>query len=131
MDINEIENPELKNKINMIYLFEENHDEKSIEKTHKEISKYIQNNKFLTVLENNKLVKIPYGNDNEFVIPIFTDAHEYKRGMEYFELNDMDRNKKVVISSINKYKKVKEDPNFLGLLVNIASVSYIINNESF
>ena len=45
----------------------------------------------------------------------------YKRGMEYYELNDMDKNKDYTIGKIEKI----DDPNFLGYLINIASVSYI------
>ena len=53
---------------------------------------------------------------------------EYKNGMQYFSLNVMDENKEYVIDKLEKYnKKLKEDPNFLGYIVNIARVSYIIN----
>ena len=67
------------------------------------------------------MVTIPYGNDGYFVIPIFTDLAEYERGMEYYRLNEMDENKDFKIGKIEKI----DNPNFLGYLINIASVSYI------
>ena len=36
-------------------------------------------------------------------------------------------NKEYVIEKLEHFKKLKEDPNFLGYIVNIARVSYIIN----
>ena len=63
-------------------------------------------------------------NGNEF---IRTDEHEYTMGMQYFSLNVMDENKEYVIEKLDYFKKLKEDPNFLGYIVNIARVSYIIN----
>jgi hypothetical protein len=40
----------------------------------------------------------------------------------------MDENKEYIIAKLEKYnKKLKEDPNFLGYIINIARVSYIIN----
>ena len=71
--------------------------------------------------ENNKPLTIPYANDGQYVIPIFTDLVEYERGMEYYRLNEMDENKDYTIKKIEKI----DDPNFLGYLINIASVSYI------
>ena len=47
--------------------------------------------------------------------------------MEYFRLNEMDENKEYVIEKLDYYKKLKEDPNFLGYIVNIARISYILN----
>ena len=41
--------------------------------------------------------------------------------MEYYDLNEMSENKDYVIKKIEKI----DDPNFLGYLINIASVSYI------
>ena len=67
------------------------------------------------------MLTIPYGNDGKFVIPIFTDLLEYERGMEYFRLNEMAENKDYAIEKIEKI----DDSNFLGYLINIASVSYI------
>jgi hypothetical protein len=72
-------------------------------------------------------VKIPYANDGQYLVPAFTDEHEYIMGMQYFSLNVMDENKDYIIEKLDYFKKLKEDPNFLGYIVNIARVSYIIN----
>ena len=39
----------------------------------------------------------------------------------------MDENKEYILEKLDYFKKLKEDPNFLGYIVNIARVSYIIN----
>ena len=127
MKIEDIKHPELKNHINMIYMHGENQNQKAIEKTEAEISEYIKDNYFIISVEDGKPVTIPYGNDGRYVVPIFTDALEYKNGMQYFSLNVMDENKTYIIEKLDYFKKLKEDPNFLGYLVNIARVSYIIN----
>ncbi len=128
MKIEEIKHPELKNHITMIYMHGENENQKAIEKTELEIKEYIKDKEFIISIEDGKPVKIPYGNDGKYLVPIFTDALEYKNGMQYFSLNVMDENKGYVIDKLEKYnKKLKEDPNFLGYIVNIARVSYIIN----
>lgn len=121
MNIENIKHNELKEKIRMIYLFEENNNTEMIENTDNTIKKYLSENEFIVSVENNEMVKIPYGNDGNYVIPIFTDLKEYNRGMEYYELNKMNKNKDY---SIRKLKKI-DDPNFLGYLINMASVSYI------
>ena len=126
MKIEEIKHPELKNHINMIYMHGENENQKAIEKTESEIKEYIKDKEFIISIEDGETVKIPYGNDGNYLVPIFTDALEYKNGMQYFSLNVMDENKEYVIDKLEKYnKKLKEDPNFLGYIVNIARVSYI------
>ncbi|WP_292880777.1 hypothetical protein [Methanobrevibacter sp. UBA188] len=128
MKIEEIKHPELKNHINMIYMHGENENQKAIEKTESEIKEYIKDKEFIISIEDGETVKIPYGNDGNYLVPIFTDALEYKNGMQYFSLNVMDENKEYIIAKLEKYnKKLKEDPNFLGYIVNIARVSYIIN----
>ena len=121
MKIEDIKHPELKQLINMSYLHGENDNQKMVEKTDCEIKDYLSENTFIISTENNDLLTIPYGNDGKFVIPIFTDLLEYERGMEYFRLNEMDENKDYTIEKIEKI----DDPNFLGYLINIASVSYI------
>ncbi len=121
MNIENMKHNELKEKIRMIYLFEENNNTEMIENTDNTIKKYLSENEFIVSVENNEMVKIPYGNDGNYVIPIFTDLKEYNRGMEYYELNKMNKNKDY---SIRKLKKI-DDPNFLGYLINMASVSYI------
>ena len=125
MKIEEIKHPELKNHINMIYMHGENENQKAIEKTESEIKEYIKDKEFIISIEDNEPVKIPYGNDGNYLVPIFTDALEYKNGMQYFSLNVMDENKEYIIAKLEKYnKKLKEDPNFLGYIVNIARVIY-------
>ena len=127
MKIEEIKHPELKNHINMIYMHGENENQKAIEKTESEIKEYIKDKEFIISIEDGEPVKIPYGNDGNYLVPIFTDALEYKNGMQYFSLNVMDENKEYIIDKLEKYnKKLKEDPNFLGYIVNIARVSYVI-----
>ena len=37
-------------------------------------------------------------------------------------------NNEYIIEKLDYFKKLKEDPNFLGYIVNIARVSYIINS---
>lgn len=127
MKIEEIKHPELKNHINMIYMHGENQNQEAIEKTEAEIKEYIKDNYFIISIEDNKPVKIPYANDGEYLVPIFTDALEYKNGMQYFSLNVMDENKEYIIEKLDYFKNLKDDPNFLGCIVNIARVSYIIN----
>ncbi len=127
MKLEEIKHPELKNHINMIYMHGENQNQKAIENTENEIKDYIKDAYFIISVENSKPVKIPYGNDGQYIVPIFTDALEYKNGMQYFSLNVMDENKDYLIEKLDYFKNLKEDPNFLGFLVNISRVSYIIN----
>ena len=125
MKLEEIKHPELKNHIQMIYMHGENQNQNAIEKTESEIKEYIKDKYFS--IEDGEPVKIPYANDGEYLVPIFTDEHEYTMGMQYFSLNVMDENKEYVIEKLDYFKKLKEDPNFLGYIVNIARVSYIIN----
>ena len=127
MKIEEVKHPELKNHINMIYMHGENQNQEAIERTEDEIRKYISDNKFIISIEDGTPVRIPYGNDGQYIVPIFTDALEYEIGMQYFSLNVMDENKEYIIEKLDYFKKLKEDPNFLGYIVNIARVSYIIN----
>ena len=127
MKIEDIKHPELKNHINMIYMHGENQNQKAIDATENEIREYITDNYFIISVEDEKPVKIPYGNDGEYLVPIFTDELEYINGMQYFSLNVMDENKDYIIEKLDYFKKLKEDPNFLGYIVNIARVSYIIN----
>lgn len=128
MNIEEIKHPELKNHINMIYMHEENLNESAIEKTESEISEYIKGREFIISVEDSKPVKIPYANDGQYLVPVFTDKAEYLTGMDYFSLNDMAENKEYIIEKLDSLKKLKEDPNFLGFIVNIARVSYVINS---
>lgn len=121
MKAEDIKHPELKQLINMSYLHGENNNQKMIEKTDEEIKEYLSENTFIISSNKNEFFTIPYGNDGEYVIPIFTDILEYERGMEYYDLNEMSENKDYVIKKIEKI----DDPNFLGYLINIASVSYI------
>ena len=121
MKAEDIKHPELKQLINMSYLHGENNNQKMIEKTDEEIKEYLSENTFIISSNKNEFFTIPYGNDGEYVIPIFTDLLEYERGMEYYDLNEMSENKDYVIKKIEKI----DDPNFLGYLINIASASYI------
>ena len=93
MKLEEIKHPELKNHINMMYMHGENNNQAAIEKTEAIIKEYIQDKEFIISVEDNEPVKIPYGNDGQYIVPIFTDALEYKNGMQYFSLNVMDENK--------------------------------------
>jgi hypothetical protein len=127
MKLEDIKHPELKNHINMIYMHGENHNQEAIDKTEEEIKEYIKDKEFIISTEDSEPVKIPYANDGEYLVPIFTDEAEYINGMQYFSLNVMDENKEYIIEKLDYFKKLKEDPNFLGYIVNIARVSYIIN----
>ncbi len=127
MKLEEIKHPELKSHINMIYMHSENNNQEAIEKTENEIKDYIKDKEFIISVEDDKPVKIPYANDGQYLVPIFTDESEYINGMQYFSLNVMDENKGYIIEKLDCFKKLKEDPNFLGYIVNIARVSYIIN----
>ena len=129
MKIEDINNPELKNHINMIYMHSENQNQKAIDETEEKIRNYIKENYLIISVEDGKPVKIPYANDGEYLVPAFTDEHEYVMGMQYFSLNVMDENKEYVIEKLDYFKKLKEDPNFLGYIINIARVSYIINTS--
>lgn len=127
MKLEEITNPEFKNYINLAYMQGENNNQEAILKIEQDMKEYIKNNYFIISVEDEKPIKIPYGNDGEYLVPIFTDEHEYTMGMQYFSLNVMDENKDYKIEKLDSFKKLKEDPNFLGYIVNIARVSYIIN----
>ena len=127
MKIEEIENTELKNHINMIYMHGENQNQEAIEKTESEIKEYIKDKYFIISTEDNNPVKIPYANDGDYLVPMFTDESEYINGMQYFSLNVMDESKEYIIEKLDYFKNLKDDPNFLGYIVNIARVSYIIN----
>ena len=129
MKVEEITHPELKNLINLVYMQGENENQKAIDKLELEIKDYINDNVFIISIENDEPVRIPYGNDGEYIVPIFTDVREYTLGMQYFSLNVMDENKEYIIEKLDYFKKLKEDPNFLGYLVNISTVSYIINTS--
>ena len=131
MKLEEITHPKLKNYINLAYMQGENNNREAILEIENDIKEYIKNNSFIISTENFKPVKIPYGNNGEYVIPIFTDEREYTLGMQYFSLNVMDEGKDYIIEKLECFKKLKSDPNFLGYLVNIASVSYIINTSLF
>ena len=121
MKIEDIKHPELKNQISLIYMHSENQNEKAIENSEEEIRQYIKDKDFIISVEDGKPVKIPYANDGEYLVPIFTDEHEYLMGMQYFSLNVMDENKDYAVEKIKEI----DDPDFLGYLINIASVSYI------
>lgn len=127
MKLEEIKNPEFKNLINLAYMQGENDNQEAVRKIEEEMKEYIKDNEFIISVEDEKPVKIPYANDGEYLVPIFTDEHEYVMGMQYFSLNVMDENKDYKIEKLESLKKLKEDPNFLGYIVNIARVSYIIN----
>ena len=129
MKLEEIKNPDLKNYINLVYMQGENNNQEAIDKLEQDIREYIKDNPLIISIENDKAVKIPYGNDGEYVVPVFTDEREYILGMQYFSLNVMDENKEYIIEKLDYFKKLKEDPNFLGYLVNISTVSYIINTS--
>ena len=129
MKLEEIKNPDLKNYINLVYMQGENNNQEAIDKLERDIREYIKDNPLIISIENDKAVKIPYGNDGEYVVPVFTDEREYILGMQYFSLNVMDENKEYIIEKLDYFKKLKEDPNFLGYLVNISTVSYIINTS--
>ena len=129
MKIEEITHPELKNYINLAYMHGENENQEAVQKIEENMKEYLKDNVFIISIENNEPVKIPYGNDGDYIVPIFTDKREYDMGMQYFSLNEMAENKDYIIEKTDFFKKLKEDPNFLGFLVNISSVSYIINTS--
>ena len=113
----------------MIYMHSENQNQEAIDKTESEIKEYLKDKFFIISVEDEQPVKIPYANDGEYIVPIFTDEQEYINGMQYFSFNVMDENKDYVIEKLDYFKKLKEDPNFLGYIVNIARVSYILNTS--
>ena len=90
--------------------------------------KEVKYSKFVSMLEDKEFTSVTL-NDDEYIVPIFTDEREYILGMQYFSLNVMDDNKEYIIEKLDYFKKLKEDPKFLGYLVNISSVSYIINTS--
>ncbi len=127
MEIEEIKNPEIKNQIQMVYLHAENNNQKAIDRTNKSIVEILKESPLITVTENDNYVRIPYGNDGDFVVPIFTDKSELEKGLEYFRLNEMKKNKVPQVVDIDYFEKINDNPNFLGLLINIATVCYIID----
>ena len=129
MIIEEIENQEFKNYINLAYMQGENNNKEAVLKIEQDMKEYLNDHAFIISVENDEPVKIPYANDGEYIVPIFTDEREYTLGMQYFSLNVMDENKEYIIEKLDYFKKLKEDPKFLGYLVNISSVSYILNTS--
>lgn len=129
MKIEEINHPEFKNYINLAYMQGENGNQEAVMKIEEDMKEYLKDNVFIISTEDTKPVKIPYGNDGDYIVPIFTDKREYDMGMQYFSLNEMAENKDYIIEKTDYFKKLKEDPNFLGFLVNISSVNYIINTS--
>lgn len=129
MKLKEIKNPEFKNLINLAYMQGENNNQEAVLKIEQDMKEYIQDNDFIISTEESKPVRIPYGNDDEYIVPVFTDEREYILGMQYFSLNVMDENKDYIIEKLDYFKKLKDDPKFLGYLVNISSVSYILNTS--
>ena len=129
MKLEEITNPEFKNMINLAYMQGENNNQEAIDKIEQDMKEYINDNPFIISIEDDEPVKIPYGNHDEYIVPVFTDEREYTLGMQYFSLNVMDENKDYIIEKLDYFKKLKEDPKFLGFLVNISSVSYILNTS--
>ena len=129
MKLEEINNKEFKDYINLAYMQGENNNQEAVLKIEQDMKEDIKDNSFIISVENDEAVRIPYGNDGEYIVPIFTDLREYTLGMQYFSLNVMDENKDYIIEKLDYFKKLKEDPNFLGYLVNISSVSYIINTS--
>ena len=129
MKLEEIKNTEFKNMINLAYMQGENKNHEAVLKIEEDMKEYIKDNEFIISVENNEPVKIPYGNDDEYIVPVFSDEREYILGMQYFSLNVMDENKDYIIEKLDYFKKLKDDPNFLGYLVNISSVSYILNTS--
>ena len=127
MKLEEINNPEFKNLINLAYMQGENNNQEAILKIEEDMKEYIKENQFIISTEDDKPVKIPSGNDDEYIVPVFTDHREYTLGMQYFSLNVMDENKDYIIEKLDYFKKLEDDPKFLGYLVNISSVSYILN----
>ena len=129
MKLEEIKNPEFKNLINLAYMQGENNNPEAVAKIEDDMKEYIKDNYFIISVEDEKPVKIPYGNDDEYIVPVFTDQREYTLGMQYFSLNVMDENKDYLIEKLDYFKKIRQDPKFLGYLVNISSVSYILNTS--
>lgn len=129
MKLEEIKNPEFKNLINLAYMQGENNNQEAIEKIELQMKEYIEENPLIISIEDSEPVKIPYGNEDEYIVPVFTDEREYILGMQYFSLNVMDENKEYIIEKLDYFNKLKKDPKFLGYLVNISSVSYILNTS--
>lgn len=69
---------DIKNLITMAYLHGENNNQIEINKINKQIQTLLKENPLITVKESQKLVKIPYGNDGEYIIPIFSSEEEKK-----------------------------------------------------
>ena len=116
-------NEDIKHKIELAYLHEENNNKEAVKKINNEIKELLKKSKLITLTEEEKLIKIPYGNDGDFIIPVFSDVKELEKGMEYFRLNEMVENKTTKTVKLEYFKKVKENPNFLGLLINIATLA--------
>ena len=41
----------------------------------------------------------------------------------------MYKNKEMTVETVDSYKKIKEDPNFLGFVVDIANLNYSIDAD--
>ena len=129
MKLEDVKNQEFKNYINLAYMQGENDNKEAILKIEDDMKEYIKDNNFIISIEDSNPVKIPYGNEDEYIVPVFTDEREYILGMQYFSLNVMDENKEYIIEKLDYFNKLKSDPKFLGYLVNISSASYIVNTR--
>ena len=129
MKLEDVKNQEFKNYINLAYMQGENDNKEAILKIEDDMKEYIKDNNFIISIEDSNPVKIPYGNEDEYIVPVFTDEREYTLGMQYFSLNVMDENKEYIIEKLDYFNKLKTDPKFLGYLVNISSASYIVNTS--
>ena len=104
MKLEEITNPEFKNMINLAYMQGENNNQEAIDKIEQDMKEYLKENPLIISTEDNEPVKIPYGNHDEYIVPVFTNEREYTLGMQYFSLNVMDENKDYIIEKLDSQK---------------------------
>ena len=98
-----------------------------MKKINNEIKELLKKSKLITLTEEEKLIKIPYGNDGDFIIPVFSDEKELEKGMEYFRLNEMVENKTTKTVKLEYFKKVKENQeNIIRKRSNIKNPKSII-----
>ena len=129
MKAEDIKHPELKQLINMSYLHGENNNQKMIEKTDDEIKEYLSENIFIISGNQDELFTIPYGNDGEYVIPIFTDVCEYNEGSEKLSKLFLDEISQKIISPEDIKKLADDDENFKGIVINPHSQNFRMNPE--
>lgn len=119
----------MKNLIQQIYMAEANENFDKISILNNQIVEQLNENKFYTILNNEADIKIPHGNDNNYLIAIYTDIGEVEKAKDYYKFNEIEYTAEKEISISDYEKIIKEDSYFLGFQINIANLSYFVDKN--